>query len=216
MPKRILITVLVLVLGFCTGCAHQFRYKEDLFNYQPTPILAHQRIDKVVGLNVLLDQRPDNERGNIPPDKRFHRYFAEAATELLLQDFQKSQLFKEIHSPAQPTDDIVIDGSINRFFFEAWERTWLGNAYEQGWSFFFPPISLSLLFGAPYANEYCIIEISLEVKDNKTNATLTTFKEHAKETQGISMGTTECGQDVTKAFCQITQKLKENLIKVKF
>jgi len=216
MSKRILIGVMVLALGFCVGCAHRFPYKENPLDYQPTPIPAHQRIDKIVGLNLLLDQRPENERGKLPPDKRLYHNFTQSFTNLLLQNFQKSQIFKEIHSPAQPTDDLIINGSINRLFFEGWEKTWLGKAYESWWSFFFPPISLSLLFGAPYANEYCIIDISLEVKDNKTNTTLARFTESAKAVQGISMGTNECGQDVTQAFQQITKELKENLLELKF
>jgi len=216
MSKRILIGFTLLTLWFCAGCVHQYHYKENLFDYQPTSVSVRQRIDKVVGLNILLDQRPENELGKRPPDKRLYHNFAQNVTELLLQDFQKSQIFKEIHSPAQATDDIIISGSITRFFFEGWEKTWLGKAYESWWSFFFPPISLSLLFGVPYANEYCIIEISLEVKDNKANAILANFTESAKAVQGISMGTNKLGQDVTEAFRQVAEKLKSNLLKTKF
>lgn len=216
MSKKILIGFALLTLGLCTGCAHQYHYKENLFDYQPTSVPLRQRIDKVVGLNTLLDQRPENELSKRPPDKRLYHDFAQNVTDFLLQDFQMSNLFKEIHSPAQTTDDIVISGSINRFFFEGWKKTWLGNAYESWWGFFFPPISLSLLFGAPYANEYCIIDISLEVKDNKANTTLARFTESAKAVQGISMGTNKLGQDVTEAFRQVTRRLKENLMKIKF
>ena len=216
MSKKILISFVLLTLGLCAGCAHQCHYKDNLFDYQPTSISARHRINKVAGLNILLDQRPENELSKRPPDKRLYHNFAQNVTELLLQDFQKSQIFKEIHSPAQTTDDIIINGSITRFFFEGWEKTWLGKAYESWWSFFFPPISLSLLFGVPYANEYCIIEISLEVKDNKTNAILANFTESAKAVQGISIGTNKLGQDVTEAFRQVVEKLKSNLLKIKF
>ena len=216
MVKRLFVGITILILGFCLGCAHQLRYKDSLFEYRITSIPANQRIDRVVGLNLLLDQRPENEINKRPPDKRLYYNFTQAVTDLLLQDFQKSQLFKEVHSPAQATDDIIINGSINRFFWEGWKKTWLGNAYGQWWGALFPPISLILLFGAPYANEYCIIEISLEVKDNKTNATLANFTESVKAVQGLGMGTSECGQAVARAFSQITKRLKENLMKLDF
>lgn len=210
MTQKIILTVNLLSLLLFSGCAPRY-FKENLFDYQLSSIPAHQRIDKVAGLNLLLDQRPEDELGKCPPDKRLYHNFAQNVTNLLLQDFQKSQLFKEIHSPAQSTDDIVINGSINRFFFEHGEKTWVGKSYEQWWSFFFPLISLSLLCGAPYANEYCIIDISLEVKENKINTTFINFRESAKAVQGLGMRTGECGRDVTKAFRQVAEKLKEDL-----
>lgn len=218
MTQKIIVTVSLFFLLLSSGCVHQLRYKENLFEYQLVPIPVHKRIDKVAGLNLLLDQRPEDELDKCPPDKRLYHNFAQNVTNLLLQDFQKSQLFKEIHWPAQSTDDIVIDGFINRFMWDG-RDTFAGRIQKGegplGWlAVFCPVVALPFLLGAPLRQEYCMIDISLEVKDNKTGVIITYVKEISKAKQGIISlygCSSEAGQDVTDAFRQVAEKLKEDL-----
>lgn len=213
MFKKAAIWLTLLSLGLSTGCASKISYRKDLFQYQPARIASNKRIDKVVGLNLLLDKRPEEERMRLPPDPYIFESVAERVTLLFLEDFKKSHLFKEIHFPAQATDDLIIDGVINRFFWEQWEQTFWGDVYSFPLTAIFPIIALPVFLGAPTQREYCIIDISLEIKDNKNNEALAQIRESSKSTQGISFyGPRLLGKDVTEAFCSVTDKLKKELV----
>ncbi len=214
MFKKAFIGISLLLLVSCLGCATRMTYKDNLFEYQPA--LSKQKIDKVVGLNLLLDKRPEVEKKNLPPDKYIYDSVSERVTLLLVDDFKKSNLFREIHSPAQPTDDIIIDGTIDRLFWEPCKKTAYGQVSENPISGLFPLVGIVGVLGASHRQEYTIITLSLTVKDNKNDKVLANLQKTAKAAKGISFYTKELGQDVALSFRTVTQKLKEDLAKIDF
>lgn len=211
MQAKIIIGISLGCFILCSGCAigRQLHYEDDLFDYQSSPSL--EKINKVVGLEELLDKRPAGERNKLPPDQLVYQSAPKRITNVLLKDFQESGLFKEIHSPAQPQDDYVIHGSIERFIWE-WRDTGYSKFTQTGLVVIFLPfLRLPTLFGAPDKQEYCMVDISLEVKDNKTGRVIANIRESAKASRGISMYTLALGQDVSEAFRSVAEKLKRKL-----
>jgi hypothetical protein len=155
----------------------------------------------VVGLNMLVDDRPS---GDIAYTKSI-KDLAEKVTSKILEDFDKSKLFKEIHYPAQPGDDIVINGTIDRFM----------------WKLYATPISympflcLVVYFGVPCNEAYGIAGITLEVKDNKTNSLIAKLVESSKMESQYTLynfKAGEAGSELEEAFRDVAKKLKEDLL----
>ena len=84
------------------------------FRYQPSLLSSTKKIDKVVGLNMLIDKRPEIDAAYTKTISDV----SEKITSKLLEDFNTSKIFKEIHYPPQQGDDIVINGTIDRFMWK--------------------------------------------------------------------------------------------------
>jgi hypothetical protein len=164
-------------------------------------------------MNELLDKRPSDEEYRFPPDSicnsplDVNQTVSRRITEVLLKDFQDSGLFKEIHCPVKPQDDYVINGSIERLIMQSQKTSFVRN-FLVG---FFPVLQLPLLFGATFMQECCIVDISLEVRDNKTNTVIANIRESSKSVLDVSIYDSELGSDVTEAFCNVIGKLKKDL-----
>jgi hypothetical protein len=167
----------------------------------------------IVGMNELSDKRPSDEEYRFPPDSicnspsPVNQTVSRRITSVLLKDFRGSGLFKEIHCPAQPQDDYVISGSIERLVMQP-QRTFFEKNFLVG---FFPVLQLPLLFGATFRQECCIVDISLEIIDNKTNTVIANIRESSKAVLDVSIYDSELGRDVTEAFCNVVNKLKKDL-----
>lgn len=230
MFEKLFIWFNLFSLILCTGCAPVGYYEKNLFEYQPKPVFSNnKRIDKVVGVNLLLDKRFEEKKdtgedvrkpqrgffGFPPGNKHTRKTVGETITIILLEDFKKSNLFKEIHYPPQAGDEIIISGSLHTLLNDS-KLTFFGEAQRNIWGFLFPPVGVAIFFGAPALQESCTIDISLEVKDNKSGMLLANFKESAKTIKGVSVYRWGAGEAVTNSFREVAGKLKENLIKIKF
>jgi hypothetical protein len=196
--KGILLFALLFLMLLFSGCASL--NSSIPFQYQPSLVSATQRIDKTAGLNMLLDKRPE---GDIAYTKSI-KDLSEKVTAKLLEDFDKSKLFKEIHYPTKSSDDIVINGRIDRFM----------------WKFYSTPISyimpLFVYFGMPAYEAYGIAAITLEIKNNKTGAVITKTQEYSRVDSSYTIynfKAGEAGAELQEAFRDVAKKLKEDLLK---
>ena len=172
------------------------------FQYQPSLIASTNQINMIAGLNMLKDARPD---GDISYTKSI-KDVSEKVTAKLLEDFQKSGLFKEIQYPAQADNDIVISGSIDRFIWKSYASPIA----------FIPFVNILIYFGVPCQEAYGIAEITLEVKDNKADKLLGRFTESLKEENSYTLYNAkagEAGAELQEAFRNVAKKLKEDILK---
>ncbi len=150
-----------IVVILVSGCAS---LKGDVpFRYQPSLIPVTQKVDKIAGINMLTDNRP---KGDISYTVSI-KDISEKVTSKLLEDFEKSKIFTEIHYPAQLDDDIVINGTIDRFI----------------WKLYATPVAyIPLLpyFGVPCYEAYGIAGVTLKMQDNKTGTLFGEFSEESK------------------------------------
>lgn len=194
---------LLVLLGICiivlSGCAS---LNGDVpFRYQPSLASYNRKIDKTVGLNMFVDKRPDADKAYTESIKDV----SEKVTSKLLEDFDKSKIFKEIHYPSQTGDDIVINGAIDRFTWKFYAKT----------IYYIPGLNLVCYFGVPYADAYGIAGITLEVRDNKTGKVLYSFAEESKMVNSYTFYNVKAGDsgaELSEAFREVGKKLKEDLL----
>jgi len=176
------------------------------FEYQPSFVANARTIDKVVGLNMLLDKRPESDIAYTKSIKDV----SEKITSKLLEDFDKSKIFKEIHYPAQSKDDITINGTVDRFMWKLYSTP----------ISYIPLLNLVIYFGVPCYESYGVADITLEIKDNRTGAIIVTLKESSKIETSYTLydfKAGEAGAELSDAFRDVAKKLKEDILtKVSF
>ena len=210
MPKKLITWLSIICFSFCYGCAH-YHYQDDLFKCPVLPSAI--KINKAIGMNELLDNRPNDEKGYFPPDNLCNKFQAEnqtvskRITEVLLKNFQESGLFKEIHFSVQPQDNYVINGSIERLVMKSKSTFWTSNPLVG----IFPPLQFPVLFGVAFNQQYCIVDISLEVRNNQTNTITASIRASSRVVLNMSIYDSEAGKDVTEAFCNVVNQLKKEL-----
>jgi len=190
--------VLVLLCFGLYGCASL--NSSVPFRYQPSLIASNKTIDKVVGLNLLSDKRPEIDVSYTKSIKDI----SEKVTAKLLEDFDKSKLFKEIHFPARTTDDIVISGTIDNFIWKMYATP----------INYIPVLGLVVIFGVPEYEAYGIAGITLEIKDNKSGTIIGKLEETSRQESEYTMynfKTGEAGAELEEAFRDVAKKLKEGV-----
>jgi len=217
--KQVLTNLIFLaflpILVLMSGCASSpYNNLNILAQYRVSSLPSEERINMTAGLNGLVDNRPLKEKDNLPPHSKLKQPVSDIVTSILLKDFKKTRLFKEIHYPVQPTDDIVINGSINRLFFENGMTSW-GKFYYKDFQIaaLLPIFWLPHIFGVPSSREHSEIDISLEVKDSKTGVIIASFNASSKEDREIRIPYGPAtGISAAVAFSNVANKLKEGLI----
>jgi len=200
MAKNFLCFMLFVIVTIAlSGCAS---LNGDVpFRYQPSLISSAKKIDKTAGLNMLVDKRPGSDIAYTESIKDI----SEKVTSKLLEDFDKSKLFKEIHYPAQPGDDIVIDGTIDRFMWKLYATP----------ISYIPGINLLVYFGIPCNEAYGIANISLTIKDTKTDKAIGSFNEESKVNSSYTLynfKAGDAGSELSEAFRDVAKKLKEDVL----
>lgn len=199
LKKMVAVSVLFFFLVVLYGCASL--NNNIPFQYQPSLISSTKKIDKIVGLNMFLDNRSEGDRAYTQSIKDV----SEKVTSKLLEDFEKSKIFKEIHYPLQTKDDIAISGTINRFMWKLYSTP----------ISYIPGINLVIYFGVPCYEAYGIAEITLEIKDNKTGKVLGTLQESSRVDTSYSIynfKAGEAGGELADAFRDVAKQLKEDLL----
>ena len=204
---------MIINLAGCATAIHTkplFQY--EIPPYQVSPLPSEKRINKIAGFNKLLDNRPRGKDILKSGYEAMRQSASDKIGSLLVTDFEKSQVFKGIHCPAQPTDDIVINYSIDSFEWEHREKTFTGKLQECPLVVFLPVLALPFLAGAPICREHYIINILLEIKDNKTGAIIAQLKESFKVVQAVSLySSSKLKQDATETFSNVVNKFKKEL-----
>lgn len=195
MPKGIIIFV-VFITVLVSGCASL--NANTPFRYQPFLLTSNTQIDNIAGLNLFLDHRPKND---ITYTKNISD-IPEKITAKLLEDFNSSHIFKELHYPSRDNDDIVINGKINRF-------TWKLYSTPLGYIPFLSYLGISTL------EAYGIADITLEIKDNRNGNIIATIQEstaikNAFSVYNFKIG--DSGSELEDAFRDVGKKLKKALL----
>lgn len=193
-------TVLVSFVAICflTSCT---TLKGNIpFEYQPSLIAVSKKINKKVGFNVLIDKRPDNE---IRATEKPIQDITNKVTYKIIEDFRSSSIFDEVDFPVKDTDDLIINGEINKFIW----RT------DDNW---FAVILFPLVyFGLPVGDYVGAADITLKVIDKKTGQVLGTIRgtgEQRLTCTLYNMSVGEIGSELAEAFRQCVKQLKEKIL----
>ena len=171
------------------------------FRYQPSLVPYAKTINKAVGVNMFTDNRPE---GDIAYTKSV-KDISEKVTSKIIDDFNTSKIFKEIHYPAQPSDDLVINGTIDRFIWKLYATPIT----------YIPLLNLVIYFGVPCYEAYGIASITLEVKDNKTGQEIKKIKRDVRIDNSYTLynfKAGEAGTELEEAFRGAAKQLKEDLL----
>lgn len=150
---------------------------------------------------MLIDKRPE---GDVAYTKSISD-ISEKITSKLLEDFNASKVFKEVHYPPQREDDIIINGTVDRFMWKFYATP----------IYYIPILNLVCYFGVPYSEAYGIAGISLEIKDNKTGAIIGTLQESSRFDSSYTFynfKAGDAGTELEDAFRDTAKKLKEDLL----
>jgi hypothetical protein len=187
-----------------TGCA-SYKCGDKVFQYKPIPVSTTGKIEKTVGLNILVNGLPEKDRKYTESISNL----CEKITAKILEDFEMSGLFTNIHLGSQPGDDIAINGTVSRFVWEYRQnpKTWIpltGMFEPSGW----------------FTNG--TVDISLDLKENKTGTVIGVFQKSSeiKGSYGMyemvgHMHGDEAEIELTNAFRDVVLGLKQNIL-VKF
>lgn len=192
------VLALFVAICFVTGCTS---LKGNVpFEYQPSLISVSKKINKKVGFDVLKDMRPDNE---VRAMERSIPDITNKVTYKIIEDFKSSGIFEEIDFPAKDTDELVINGEINKFIWRA----------EDNW---FAIVFLPLVyFGLPVGDYVGEADITLKVIDKKTGRMLGTVQGAGEQRLTCTLYNShvgEVGSELAEAFRQSVKQLKEKML----
>lgn len=190
-----------MCLLFLSGCA-SFPYGEKVFQYRPIPVPTTGKIEKSVGLNILVDALPAK-------DKTYAKNISnlcERITAKILEDFSASGIFTNIHLGVQPGDDISIGGTVNRF-------VWKGRNNPKVW------IPLVGTFISPGWFTNGVVDITLEIREIKTGSVIGVLQKTSELKGGYSMNEMpghmrgdEAEIELTNAFKNVVHGLKQDIL----
>ncbi len=126
----------------------------------------------------------------------------EKITAKLLEDFNASHIFKELHYSSRGSDDIVINGRVDRF-------TWKLYSTPLGY------VPLVSYFGISTLQAYGVATITLEIKDNHSGAVIATIQESAAIKNAFSVYNFkigDSGSELEDAFREVGRKLKQAVL----
>ena len=195
-PLVILYCLIALTLTSCATLTgnEPFQYPNSLVSLQST-------IDKIVGMKLLTDNRPEADKENTTrisdvPEKISAKLFA---------DIYSSRIYSDIHYPSKPGDMVTIEGSIDRFMWK----------YTPEYYAVIPVVNLILYLGIPSAHATGTAQITLEVKNAQSGASLGKFTESASNTSTFTVYNRSAGAnggELADAFREVAKKLKDDLI----
>ena len=198
MRKGIALVAIACGILASSGCASL--NSSVPFQYQPSLLSSGQPIDKSAAFTLLTDDRPEKDRKYTKsikdvPDK---------ITSKLIEDFQASRLFKDVHYLPQDGDDIILSGTIRRF---KWKLYAAPITY-------IPYVNLVVLLGIPSQTAYGVVEIELVLKDKATGEELGRFSA-ASEVKthytiyNIKSG--EAGAELAESLRDVAKDLKQDI-----
>ncbi len=197
MLKRLNLLLILGVVFFASGCTS---LKGNVpFQYQPSLISKTKSIDKSVGFNILEDNRP---KADVKSTKKTIKDVPNKVTYKLMEDFKASEIFREVNYPPSASDDIIINGTLNRF---RWRIKPLFTAF----------IPYLPLFGVPIQKDIGEADITLRVVDAKTGLLIKeingAYKDELTYTlYNASVG--EAGSELAEALRESVKQLKTKVL----
>lgn len=198
-----------LGLGALLVCAVSFSGCTTLkgnvpFQYQPSLISTSKKIDKTVGINLIEDARSQDQIKSM--DKAI-KDVPNKVTYKIMEDLRVSSIFKEVNFPAKETDDIVINGKLNKF-------NWKVNTN------FFALFTYLYIFGLPIEEHVGEVDITLELVDKHSGRVLAVVQGDDVEKVSYTMynmSVGEFGSELAEAFRESVKEAKEKMIsEIKF
>jgi hypothetical protein len=150
---------------------------------------------------MFEDLRPQKDKGYTKSIKDL----SEKVTAKVIEDFEDSKIFDAVNYPPQETDDLIINGKINRFMWQMYSST----------ISYIPGVNLAMYFGAPAYEAYAITDISLEIKDSKTGKILGTFTEQSEIKNPHTLYNVKAGEygaELAETFRDVVKTLKEDIL----
>ena len=196
--KKISLFIASILILFSTGCASL--NGNVPFQYQPSLLASSETINKDAGMNLLIDQRPEGDKSYTKSIKDI----PEKVTSKLIEDFEKSRLFKDIHFSSKTGDALIIEGTVNRFMWKLYD-TPIG---------YVPLLNIVLFFGVPCYESYGIADITLTIKDSANNRVLGKFHSESKVTDEYSIynfKAGEAGAELAEALRNVAKDLKQQI-----
>ncbi len=194
-----------LILVFCvlisiSGCAS---LKGNVpFGYQPSLVSTSRTIDKSVGINILVDRRPEKDGKYTKNIKDV----SEKVTSKFIEDITSSNIFNAINYPASQDDDITINGTLDRFKWKLYAKPIT----------YIPYIGLiAMIVGVETTEAYGIAGITIEVKDNKTGTVITTISKNSEihtSYNAYNFQAGEAGSELAEALRAVVKEIKSELL----
>jgi len=199
MKRYFLVFLYCIITIALTGCATL--NGNEPFQYPNSLVSLQSPVDKIVGMKLLTDNRPEADKENTirisdVPEKISARLFS---------DINSSKIYSDIHYPSRSGDMVTIEGSIDRFM---WKYT--PEPYTV-----IPIVNLILYFGIPSGHATGTAQITLEVKNAQSGMLLGKFTESASNTSTFTLYNRNAGGsggELADAFREVVKKLKEDLI----
>ncbi len=194
----LLIAVALFSVGLLSGCAS---LKGNVpFQYQPSLISNTERINKSVGFNIVKDGRSQQD---IKSNEKTLKDVPNKVTYKMMEDFKSSGIFEEVNFPSQESDDIIINGTLNRFSWKV-NTNWFS-------VIFFPLVYL----GLPLETHVGDVDISLEIVDKESGKVLGNIQGSGSESSTYSLynyPVGEFGSELAEAFRESVKQLKEKML----
>jgi len=175
-----------------------FTFTEERSNSEKS---QEDKIDKkegdFIGFSGLVDMRPQQ-------DISYMTSIKEKVSEEVLRELRASGVFPSIHYPIQQQDQIEIRGCIYKF---------TGVSADTMISYI-PVMNVFTIFGLPSQRVTGEVDISLEVKDRKTNKVIKSFRHKFKSQKKYniySFSQEREKEELANSFMKVVQELIEDI-----
>ncbi|OGX08710.1 MAG: hypothetical protein A2Z88_01815 [Omnitrophica WOR_2 bacterium GWA2_47_8] len=196
-PTRVRVLLVVLAVAALSGCT---TLKGNVpFQYQPSLVSSDKKISRNVGFNIVKDARSE---GEIKSTERTIKDVANKVTYKMMEDFKSSNIFQEVNFPPKDSDDIIVNGTIERF-------SWKVNTN------YFAIITYLMYFGVPIEEHVGDVKIVLEIVDKRSGKILGTIDGSGSQRLNYSLynlSVGETGSELAEAFRQSVKQLKEKIL----
>jgi hypothetical protein len=198
MRKSLALAAIACGILLSSGCASL--NSSVPFQYQPSLVSSGQQIEKSAAFTLLTDDRPENDRKYTKSIKDV----SDKITSKLIEDFQASRLFKDVHYLPQDNDDIIISGTIRRF---KWKLYATPISY-------IPYVNLVLVFGIPSTTAYGVVDIELVLQNKTTGEELGRFSAASEVKTHYTMynfKSGEAGAELAECLRDVAKDLKRDI-----
>lgn len=197
MKKKLSVLVLLLTIAGVSGCTS---LKGNVpFQYQPSLVNSTKTVEKSIGFNILADERPEKD---VKSTKKTIKDVPNKITYKIMEDFKSSDIFTDVNFPSKPSDDLIIDGTINRFYWKI----------KPKFTAFIPYLPL---FGVPVQDVIGEADITLVIKDKVTGDVVATINGASSEKLSYTLynfSVGEAGSELAEALRESVKQLKEKIL----
>jgi hypothetical protein len=166
--------------------------------HSPSAASKREAVLITVSFSPLEDKRPK-------ADISYMTSIRERTSDEVLRTLRNLELFDEINSPANADDVIVISGEIRKFNWESYNTI----------ISYVPGLNVLPFFGLPSTRSYGVVEIYLEIKNNKTGEVILEIDEFYGKNRTYSMYSfkaEKANEELAYCFDVVLNKIKEKIL----